>query len=228
MCKGDVVKRFVLILLPLLSAACTAPSVITQPTTARPQPVNIAHLNNGAIFQPGSAKLLFEEPIARYVGDTLVVNIEENLAATNKSNSSSSRTSSYSMSGTGAGTIPHLPGAIEQLLNASPSGSSSNKSDGKGETSNTNTFKGALAVTVIEILPNGSLVVGGEKRVNVNGEINNLRLTGVVAPRDIKAGNVISSTRIADARIEQVGEGPIADANVLAFMLKFFLSVLPL
>lgn len=216
------------ILSSLLLVACTAPSVVTQPTTARPQPINTAQLNNGAIYQPSSAKLLFEEPIARYVGDTLVVTIEENLATANKAGSSSSRSSSYSMSNSGASTIPFLPSAVEKFLNASPSGSSSNKSDGKGETSNTNTFKGTLAVTVIETLPNGNLVVGGEKRVNVNGEINNLRLTGVVNPKDIKAGNTISSTRIADARIEQVGEGVIADANTVAWLLRFFLSVLPL
>lgn len=221
-------KSLVGILPLLLLAACTTPSVVTQPTTAKPQPVSLAQINNGAIYQPGSAKLLFEEPIARYVGDTLVVTIEENLATANKTGSSSSRTSSYSMSNTGAGTIPHMPGFLEQLLSASPSGSSSNKSDGKGETSNTNTFKGTLAVTVIETLSNGNLVVGGEKRVNVNGEVNNLRLTGVVNPKDIKAGNTVSSTKIADARIEQVGEGVIADANTMAWLLRFFLSVLPL
>ncbi|SFN54436.1 flagellar L-ring protein precursor FlgH [Formivibrio citricus] len=220
-------KFFAGIFLSLLLVACTAPSVITQPTTAKPHPASLAQVNNGAIYQPGSAKLLFEEPVARYVGDTLIVTIEENLATANKTNTSSSRTGSYSMTNSGASSL-HLPTALEQLLNASPSGSSSNKSDGKGETSNTNTFKGTLAVTVVETLPNGNLVVGGEKRVNVNGEINNLRLTGVVNPKDIKAGNTISSTRIADARIEQVGEGVIADANTIAWLLRFFLSVLPL
>lgn len=221
-------KQLAILLFSCLLMACTTQSVITQPTTARPQPVSVAQMNNGAIYQPGSAKLLFEEPIARYVGDTLIVTIEETLATANKSNSSSSRTSSYSMANTGGGTIPHIPGVLEEFLSATPSGTGSNKSTGAGETSNTNTFKGSLAVTVIEQLPNGNLLIGGEKRVNVNGEINNLRLTGVLNPRDIKAGNTVSSTRIADARIEQVGEGVIADANVAAWMMRFFLSVLPL
>lgn len=218
--------KYLGILAALLLAACTSPSIITQPTTARPQPMPVAQQNNGAIFQASSSRQLFEEPVARLVGDTLVVTIEEKLATSNKSNSSANRSSSLSMSG--SGSMPFLPGVAEKMLSTSLSGSGSQSSSGKGETNNSNTFTGTLAVTVIDVLPNGNLLVGGEKRVNVNGEINNLRLTGVVNPKDIKAGNIVSSTRVADARIEQVGEGAIADANTMAWLMRFFLSVLPL
>lgn len=213
-------------LLLVFLSACTTPTVVTQPTTARPQAMPSAKMSNGSIFQSGSARYLFEEPIARDVGDTVLIAIEENLTASNKSNTSASRSSSASISG--SASIPYFPNALEKFFSSSLTGSGSNSSNGKGETSNTNTFRGALAVSVIEVLPNGYLVVGGEKRVNVNGEINNLRLTGVVNPREIKAGNTISSTRVADARIEQVGEGVIADANTMAWLARFFLSVLPL
>lgn len=220
-------KRLGLILLmAAMLSACTTPTVVTQPTTARPQPMPVAQMNSGSIFQSGTARYLFEEPIARNVGDTMVVAIEEKLSASNKSNTSSSRSSSIGISG--SASVPYFPNALEKLFSSSVTGSGSNTSNGKGETSNTNTFTGALAVTVIEVLPNGHLMIGGEKRVNVNGEINNLRLTGIVNPREIKAGNTISSTKVADARIEQVGEGVIADANTMAWLARFFLSVLPL
>lgn len=221
-------KSLLSCLMGLLLTACATPSVITQPTTARAQPLSVAQINNGAIFQHGTAKLLFEEPVGRYVGDTLVVTIEESLSASNKAGTSTSRTGSMSASGSGGGTIPHMPGFLESLFNLNLSSNSSNTFDGKGEASNTNTFKGSLAVTVIELLPNGNLLVGGEKRVNISGQINNLRLTGVVNPRDIKAGNTISSTKIADARIEQAGEGTIAEAGVMGWMSRFFQSVMPL
>lgn len=211
-----------------LLAACSTPSVVNQPTTAKAQPLSVAQISNGSIFQSGTAKLLFEEPIGRYVGDTLLVTIEENLSTSNKANTSTSRTGSLSTSGSGASGIPHLPGVLEKLFNLSLEAANSSKFDGKGETGNTNTFKGSLAVTVIEVLPNGNLSVGGEKRVNINGQINNLRLTGVISPRDVKAGNTISSTRIADARIEQVGEGAIADAGTMGWLSRFFQSVSPL
>ncbi len=214
------------VLMAGLLSACTTPTVVTQPITARPQPMSVAKMSNGSIFQSGNARYLFEEPIARDVGDTVLIAIEEKLSASNKSNTSASRSSSVDLGG--SASIPYFPNALEKFFSSSISGSGSNSSSGKGETSNTNTFTGSLAVTVIEVLPNGYLVVGGEKRVNVNGEINNLRLTGVVNPREIKAGNTISSTRVADARIEQVGEGVIADANAMAWLARFFLSVLPL
>ncbi len=219
-------KRLLPVLLSLLLGACVAPTVITQPVTARPQQALVTQMNNGAIFQAGTARYLFEEPVARNVGDTLLIAIEEKLSASNKSNTGTSRSSSFSTGG--SGSMPYLSGALEKFLSASLSGSGSNTSSGKGETSNSNTFTGTLAVTVVDVLPNGNLVVGGEKRVNVNGEINNLRLTGVVNPREIKAGNTISSTKVADARIEQVGEGVIADSLSMAWLARFFLSVLPL
>lgn len=222
-------KRLLSCLLTGILTACSTPStVVDKPTTAKAQPLSVSQISNGSIFQNGTAKLLFEEPIGRYVGDTLLVTIEENLSTSNKANTSSSRTGSLSTSGSGAGGIPHLPGVLEKLFNLSLTASNSNTFDGEGETGNTNTFKGSLTVTVIETLPNGNLSVGGEKRVNINGQINNLRLTGVVNPRDVKTGNTISSTRIADARIEQVGEGTIADAGTMGWLGRFFQSVSPL
>lgn len=221
-------KLWMVLLAALLSACAAPPSVITEPTTARPQPLSVAHLNNGAIFQSGSAKLLFEEPVARYIGDTLVVMISESLSASNSASTSTSRAGAMSTSGSGGANIPHMPGVLEKLFNLSLSSSSSQTFDGSGAASNTNTFTGSLAVTVIDVLPNGNLLIGGEKRVSISGQINNLRLTGVVNPRDIAAGNVISSTKVADARIEQAGEGTIAETGVMGWMARFFHSVLPM
>ena len=87
--------------------------------------------------------------------------------------------------------------------------------------------RGSITVTVIDVLPNGNLVVGGEKQVNVNGEISDLRLTGVVNPRDIKAGNTISSKKVADARIEYKESGVISEAQVMGWLARFFLTFIP-
>lgn len=212
--------------LAVLLNACVAPqSVITQPTSARAQPAVVTAANNGAIFQPGTARLLFEEPNARRVGDILVVTIEETLSAANKANSSTNRNGSFTLKG--SADVPYLPSAITKLFNATADLSSTNTFAGKGETNSTNTFKGSIAVTVTDVLPNGNLAVGGDKQIVVNGYNNVLRFTGVVNPNDVKAGNTVSSTRVADARIEQVGQGAINDANTVGWMQRFFLSVWP-
>jgi flagellar L-ring protein precursor FlgH len=222
-----MMKKLLLLCVSVLSlSACVTPqSIVTQPTSARSQPTVVTGSNNGAIFQAGTAKMLFEEPVARRVGDILVVNIEENLTAANKANSSTNRDGGLTLEGTA--DIPYLPSALSKLFNASAEISSNNTFAGKGETNSTNTFKGNIAVTVIDVFANGNLSIGGEKQVVINGYNNVLRFTGVVNPNDIKAGNTISSTRVADARIEQVGQGAINDANTMGWMQRFFLSVWP-
>ena len=219
-------KRVVL-LVPVLLLACAQPSVITQPTTVRPQPQLIAQANNGAIFQPNTARFLFEEPSARHVGDIVEITIEETLSASNKADTSANRSSSLEYQTTG--NLPGIPHQLERFItrDASVGYNSTNSHDGKGSTSASNTFRGSITVTVIDVLPNGNLVVGGEKQVNVNGEISDLRLTGVVNPRDIKAGNTVASNRVADARIEQQSEGNKRRFVEPGWLSKFFLSVLP-
>lgn len=221
-------RRLLLGVLPLLCVACAAPpSIVTQPTTTRPQSAALTQINSGAIFQPATARALFEEPVARRIGDIVVITIEESLSAVNKANSSTSRTGTLGYSTTG--DIPFLPAALERFISRSTamSASSSNSSAGKGETNSTNTFSGTITATVTDVLPNGNLILGGEKQVAVNGQTNILRFSGVVSPSDIKAGNTVSSNRVADARIEQVGKGVIADANTAGWLQRFFYSAWP-
>ena len=57
-------------------------------------------------------------------------------------------------------------------------------------------------MTVIEVLPNGNLLVAGEKQIGINQGTEFIRFSGVVNPVTIQAGNTVSSTKVADARIE--------------------------
>ncbi|GHD57194.1 flagellar L-ring protein [Jeongeupia chitinilytica] len=201
------------------------PQIVSAPTTARPLPPVATQQNPGAIFQTTSSRMLFEERVARYVGDVLTIQIEENLSASNSSTSSANRDGSTKIGG--SGDLPYFPGALSKFFDANVSMSAGNTFSGKGATNNSNTLRGTLAVTVIDVLANGNLVVGGEKQIAVNGYQNAWRFTGVVNPFDIKTGNVVSSTRVADARIEQVGQGAIADANSVGWLQRLFLSLSP-
>ncbi|TJZ73825.1 flagellar basal body L-ring protein FlgH [Chitiniphilus eburneus] len=221
-------KRFVLLLAALLLTACALEprSIVTQPTTARPTEPLLPSQNQGAIFQAANSRMLFEERVARHIGDLLTIAVQENLSATNKSDSSATRTGNLDYSVTG--NLPMVPGSIEKFI-SSPgvTADGSNTFAGKGATTNSNTFTGTIAVTVVEVMPNGNLVVGGDRQIAVNGQVNTLRFTGVVNPMDIQAGNTISSTKVADARIEQVGKGYVADAQTMGWLQRFFLNVLP-
>jgi len=213
----------------LLASGCAMDGVVAvrEPTTARPeQPLRVAAVErpatNGSIFASDSFVPLFEDRRARRVGDTLVVVITENLSATRSSDTSSQRTGSNALA---VPKVFGLPGKFVQgdTLTAS----SDNKFEGKGATSSANTFTGTMTVTVVEVLPNGNLVVSGEKQVGVNRDSQTIRLSGVVNPAQIVSGNSINSTQIADARIDYRGKGAIDEAQTMGWLARFFLSVLP-
>lgn len=195
---------------------------IQQPITARPVPVAIAPASNGAIYQPAAYRPLFEDRFARLVGDTLTVNINEKLQASKQASSSAGKTGSVNFE---VPTVKGLP--IKGFKDASLAADSKSDFAGKGDSSANNVFTGSITVTVIEVLPNGNLIVSGEKQMGINQGSEFIRLSGVVNPTTIVAGNTVSSTQIADARIEYRGTGYIDEAQTMGWMQRVFLSVLP-
>lgn len=211
-------------LLVILLAGCvttTPPTAIHQPMTARPEPQSIAP-SNGAIFNVASARPLFEDRRARFVGDTLTINIREKVQASKKSENKATRSQKVDVS---VPTIVGLPfkGAQGMALAASDA----NNFDGKGENTSSNDFTGALAVTVIEVYPNGNLLVSGEKQIGLKEGEEFIRFSGVVNPNNITAANTVVSTQVADARIEYKANGFLDSAQVMGWLGKFFLSFMP-
>jgi len=193
----------------------------TQPV--RPVVAPAPAVNNGAIFQPTAYRPLFEDHRARLVGDTITVQIVEKVAA------SQSSTSSVDKSGNLDGSITAMPFfAPNSWKRASASGSSTNSFEGKGTTESANTFTGTITATVLEVLPNGHLVVSGEKQIGVNEHVGVLKFSGQIDPRAIQPGNVVASSQIANVRIEQRGRGAQAEAQAIGWLARFFLSVMPI
>lgn len=199
------------------------PTNVHQPMTARPQPLAEPPAANGAIYRVSYAdKRFFEDRRARGVGDTLLININEKTNASKASDSSAERTGDTTLS---VPALAGLPG--KSFLNATLEASSSNTFEGKGEASSENDFTGTITVTVIEVMPNGNLVVSGEKQVGVNQGTEFIRFSGVVNPIDITAANAVTSTQVADARIEYKATGYIDEAQVMGWLARFFLTFLP-
>jgi len=198
------------------------PTNVHQPMTARPAPRTQNPYASGAIFNAGNARPLFEDRRARYVGDTLTINITESTSASTSSNSSANRTSSISAS---LPTVVGLPGKNFQGM--SLSGDTSNDFSGEGAAAAKNVFTGTITVTVIEVLENGNLLVSGEKQVAIGNGQEFIRLSGVVNPTNIAADNTVASSRVADARVEYKESGYISEAQVMGWLARFFLSVMP-
>jgi flagellar L-ring protein FlgH len=180
-------------------------------------------VNNGAIFQAASYRPLFEDHRARLVGDTITVLIVEKVAASQQSTSSIDKTGKVDASVT---ALPFF--SANSFNRASATGQSNNAFEGKGTTASANTFSGAITATVTELLPNGQLVVTGEKQIGVNGHVDVLRFSGQVDPRTIQSNNSVASAQIANVRIEQRGKGAQAEAQEIGWLSRFFLNVLPI
>jgi flagellar L-ring protein precursor FlgH len=207
-----------------LLAGCNSvpPTNVHQPMTVRPLPPPENPYVDGAIFNAATSRPLFEDRRARFIGDTLTVNIVENTSASTASNSSAQRASSIDAS---VGPMAGVPGKTFQ--NMAVTASDSNKFDGKGAAAAKNVFTGTITATVIEVLPNGNLLISGEKQVAIGHGQEYIRISGIVTPSSITATNTVSSSRIADARIEYKESGYISEAQVMGWLARFFLSVLP-
>lgn len=201
---------------PQVSAADMVAANSVQADSYKPQ-------LNGAIYQAPQYRPLLEDHRARLVGDTLIINIAEKLSATQ------SATTSIDKSGKVSGSVSAIPYLSPDWLarRATIGGQSDNSSSGKGQTQNTNDFSGTITATVIGVLPNGHLLVRGEKQIGVNQNVDTLQFTGQVDPQTIVPGNVVQSTQVANVRIQQSGKGAQADAQAMGWLARFFLNLMP-
>lgn len=222
------------VLLPLLLAlagcqsfidrAQRLPAVDVEPATAAaPAPAAPAAPAPGAIFQAERYRPLFEDHRARLPGDTLVVTITEKVSAVQKS------TSTVDKAGKLDSGLTALPGiSTNSFGRAAVAGTKNSTFEGKGTTENSNDFSGTIAATVVRVLPNGHLVVAGDKQIGVNANVDVLRFSGQVDPRAIQPGNSVPSTAIANVRIEQRGRGQQAEAQSMGWLARYFLSLWPI
>jgi flagellar L-ring protein precursor FlgH len=113
------------------------------------------------------------------------------------------------------------------IANLKVGAASTNDFSGKGGTESANTFAGTITATVVEVLANGHMVVMGEKQIGVNQNVDVLRFSGTVDPKAVQPGNVVSSNKVANARMESRGRGAQAEAQTVGLLTRFFFSFLP-
>ena len=214
----------------LLLSGCTALSQIPEvdlvpaPRTldiAPVQPVAAAPLN-GSLFTAASFRPPFEDHRARLVGDTLTVRISERVAATQETSTTVNRNSEMSAS---VSAVPLVSPRLLGQLRAG--GETDNTFNGDGSTEASNTFVGSITAVVTQVLPNGHLVVVGEKQIGVNQNVDVLQFSGTVDPRTIRPGNTVESTQVANVRVLSRGRGAQADAQTFGWLSRFFLTLLP-
>jgi flagellar L-ring protein precursor FlgH len=178
--------------------------------------------STGSLFNKVSYRPAFEDVRARAVGDTVTIQIVERVTASQVSSSTANRTTSSSAA---VSAFPVIP--VGELAKLAVGTSSESDFSGDGATQSANTFTGSITATVAEVLPNGHLVVKGEKQIGVNQNVDVLRFSGTVDPRVLQPGSIVNSTQVANARIESKGRGAQAEAQTVGWLTRFFFSFLP-
>ncbi|MBB5420244.1 flagellar basal body L-ring protein FlgH [Paraburkholderia atlantica] len=205
-------------------AACSSTQTRSIVETPMAPPLASAPLNvntQGAIYQAGAPLLLYETPRAQHIGDVLTIRLSESYSGSNSASASANRASS--ITATAADQSTSAAARLAKLFNI---GSASTDYKGQGRLSDISDMTGTLAVTVIGTVSGGNLVVSGEKVIAMSGTRDRLRLSGIVNPKDIEAGNYVASSKVANARIEQAGLGMVNDATTMGWLQRMFLSVL--
>lgn len=200
--------------------------VVTGPLTASPPPPPLpAAQANGSIYQPTAYGNypLFEDRRPRNVGDIVTVVIQE------KTNAAKNVQTTTDRSGKAGLTVGLAPAVLPTDLGAKQNFdiAGENASQGKGSTRADNTFSGTLTTTVVGVLPNGNLQIAGDKQIAINRGSEHIRFSGVVDPRSITGSNTVSSTQVADARIEFRSKGTMDEVQTMGWLQRFFLNISP-
>ncbi len=200
----------------------TTPTAVHQPMTARPESRAQALPATGSIYQAALARPLFEDRRARQVGDTITINLVERNTAQKSANANATRNGNMTA---GIGPISRLP--LRGLNGLELEADSESDFAGKGAAAANNAFNGTITVTVIDVYPNGNLLVSGEKMVAINQGNEFIRFSGVINPNNVTAANTVQSTQVADARIEYRGSGFIDESNTMGWLQRFFVAIMP-
>ncbi len=216
----------VLLLLAPALAGCIGGNPLNDRVAAIPPaiaPAPPAQVATGSIYLSGNGgrrMLLAEDRKARDVGDILTVLLVERLQAEKSTEQETNRSSSRSL------TLPDtLP--FNVIPNELFAGGSNSSFAGDGSTRQTNRLSGEITVTVTRVLPNGALMIAGDRRMTLTRGEEQAQLTGIVRSEDIGPDNRILSTRVADARLRYSGTGEVAVQARQGWLSRFFDKVTP-
>ncbi len=171
-----------------------------------------AQAGNGSLWKQGSSRSMFADKRARAVGDIITVLVQENNSASKENSTKTSKSSSVDA---GLDTIFYTPAASKLLtkggeLPAIKFGGSQSF-DGGGKINNSETITARIAVRVVDVQPNGNMIIEGRRETFVSGEKQEAVLRGIIRGEDVTANNTVFSYNITDATIKFTGKGTISD-----------------
>ena len=180
------------------------------------------HVVGSSLFEDGAANL-FTDSRAMKVGDVITVVIVINDNAKFENTTGRAQTAQESM----AFDFVYNHNQYSNKVNALGDLNSSSSSNGQGRIDRSEKMQLAVAAVVTHVLPNGNLVISGTQELRVNFEMRQLRVAGIVRPRDINKDNTILYDKIAEARVSYGGSGRISEVQQPAWGQQIFDAIKP-
>ncbi|MCD6569528.1 MAG: flagellar basal body L-ring protein FlgH [Deltaproteobacteria bacterium] len=219
--------------LTILMSACAhrqaepliGPETLTDPVE---QPEDVV-ISPGSLWSPNARFVsIYSDPKAKKVGDIVIVQIVESSSAKKEVKTNAEKTNKVDSSITDILGLPLDETSIKgRSITPSVGASTSTDFEGDADTSRKGDVSGTLPARIMRILPSDNMVISGKKQIRVNGEIQYMILSGIIRPEDISANNTISSTCVADMRLDYYGSGILADAQRRGFMSGIIDKVWP-
>ena len=213
------------------------PEVLTEKNIQAPIQVvcEPLHPSEGSLWTDKGYQLFLDQK-ARWVGDTVTVDIVENASSSVDANTKASRSSSIDAGVSNLGGYMRALEGKNKNLNRDQDGNLTNKLfqadlesefTGKGTSDRSGRITASIGARVIEVLPNGNLVINGRREMRVNNEAQFITVAGIIRPEDIGPDNRVKSTYMADSRITYSGRGVIADKQKPGWLSRILDQIWP-
>jgi flagellar L-ring protein precursor FlgH len=206
-----------LVAVSLLSGCSSAPERVQQISYEPNYPLNIpkqTQPQNGSLYQDG-AMTLFDDSRAHRIGDIITIALTERFDAKKKDEAKYNKSNQQDFGvSTPLNVFGRTAGQVASEFGTLGVGYGSNgQFAGKSDVKQNSSMTGAIAVTVVEVISNGNLVVRGEKRLTIHEGDELIQFAGIVRPQDIRPDNTIDSTKVADVRLVYKDVGVSGDTN---------------
>jgi flagellar L-ring protein FlgH len=215
--------NFIVVILVLLSGCASIEQAKVLPDDPEFAPIlppeeESSIIPTGSLFNTQYVNNIYSDLRAHQVGDIISVTLSESTQANKSALTEITKENSSTLKPIiGLGNVPATVNGRSIALGFDQASDFS----GDSASDQSNSLNGNISVHVLKVLPNGNLMIRGEKWLTLNSGDEYIRLTGVIRALDIAADNTIESTKVANARIQYSGTGTFAEAQEQGWLSKF-------
>ena len=192
-----------------------------------PEPKVASSIPTGSIFSSANADSWFGEKKTYQVGDVITVLLSESVnGSASATNEASRETSTDVLTAAQLARIGSPGGLLLDSENGTPIDTAISSS-GSGATGQSASLTGTMTAQVVDVYPNGNLMIRGEKIVNFSTGSEVIQVKGIIRPQDVQPDNTVQSKRIASAQISYKGTGQNTNASKTPWGTNLLMAIWP-